>query len=292
MKTKKRVKKVKNMSANEIRYRNMKVGLIALVLLAVGLFFGDNVVENLFNKNTVIQYYRAVKDIPPFTELTPSLFSPVKVEAKNMPDGMIYNFSEVQGSFAKGPIYKGEYLSAADVTTKNDEKNYQYMMEIKADYSGPLEFDKYVDVYTLSKDNVPSALFTNKRLYQAPSAKQLSSDAESGGENVDKKYIKVTKQEMLEYYSKLKTYTFIVLPIETAYTGTSAGEIGDISENTDKEEDLNKEEVATFSWDVKEGETWDSLANDWSTTPDKLKELNKDVKEVKAGIKIKIPESN
>ena len=204
---------------NETRYKKMKIYLGILVVFAVILFCLQNFGLPFLAKENLTQYYRANQDIKPYMELTADMFTPVQVKVDEVPAGLVTNFSEVEGLYANGTIHKGEYLSPEKTMTSNGEEDCVYTMEITADYSGPVQYDD-IDIYTLSKDNVPSLLFKNKRLYSA-GGQVLATDGEEGAtqQTVDKKYIKVTKEEMLEYYSKLHLYQFIILPTAQEYEG-------------------------------------------------------------------------
>ena len=270
------------------RYKRMKIMILVLVFLSIGLFLFQNIGLSFLASKTQTQYYMASKDIQPYTEITADLFTAITVDSDKVPTGFITNFSEVEGTYTKDVMHKGEYLTKYKFTTNNEEKDCIYTMEINADYSGPLEYDTYIDIYTLSKDNVPSLLFSNKKLYSAGTKVLANAETEGAADNtVDKKYIKVTKQEMLEYYSKLKSYSFIVLPVAEGYVGQeSNATIKDVTDDAN----TKTNNTGTFVWEVKENETFASIAQDWGTTEEKLKELNPDVKEVKTGIKIDIPE--
>ncbi|MCR0316878.1 SAF domain-containing protein [[Clostridium] innocuum] len=271
------------------RYKNFMRLIIALLVLSLGLFIFQNFGLKLIEEKQMTQYYVATKDIPVFTKLDPSLFKAVQTETSSIAPGAITNLNEVSNSYAKQQIYKDDLLTQSKVTTKNDEEGYVYTMEITADYSGPLEFGEYVDIYTLSKDNVPALLFSHKKLYAAPTKQLDSADGNGTQEQTtDKRYVKVTKQEMLDYYSKLKTYSFIVLPIEVAYTDQNVANAGTVTtgQATPENDDLNKKE--TFTWEVKKGETFESIAKDWNMKEEDLKALNPDVTELKEGTKIKI----
>lgn len=272
---------------NNTRYKNTKIALVVLVILAIILFVLQNFGMPFLKEESTTQYYRANKDIEPFTELTSDLFTAVTVDINSVPDGFITNFSEVEGSYAKGPIYKNDYLTSQMTVSSNEEEDCIYTMEITADYSGPLVYDTYIDIYTLSKDNVPELLFSNKRLYSA-GTQVLATDGTTTEQSVDKKYIKVTRQEMLEYYSKLKSYSFIILPVAEAYIGTNSIDASfDVKAPAD---DDSAAKVETFEWTVKDGESWESIASDWGTDADTLKGLNRSVDELSEGIKILIPE--
>lgn len=270
------------------RYKNFMRLIIALLVISLGLFVFQNFGLKLIEEKQMTQYYVATKDIPVFTKLDPSLFKAVQTETSSVAPGAVTNLNEVSNSYAKQQIFKDDLLTQSKVTTKNDEDGYVYTMEITADYSGPLEFGEYVDIYTLSKDNVPALLFSHKKLYSAPTKQLDSADGNGTQEQTtDKRYVKVTKQEMLDYYSKLKTYSFIVLPIEAAYTDQNVANAGTVSPNsTTPENDLDKKE--TFTWEVKKGESFESIAKDWNMKEEDLKALNPDITELKEGTKIKI----
>lgn len=277
---------------NETRYKKMKIYLGILVVFAVILFCLQNFGLPFLAKENLTQYYRANQDIKPYMELTADMFTPVQVKVDEVPAGLVTNFSEVEGLYANGTIHKGEYLSPEKTMASNGEEDCVYTMEITADYSGPVQYDDYIDIYTLSKDNVPSLLFKNKRLYSA-GGQVLATDGEEGAtqQTVDKKYIKVTKEEMLEYYSKLHLYQFIILPTAQEYAGTDAlKETGDTSGSDQTvAEQQPADENASFQWTVKANETWDTIAKDWNTSVEDLKALNPSVTELKEGITIMIP---
>lgn len=277
---------------NETRYKKMKIYLGILIIFAVILFCLQNFGLPFLAKESMTQYYRANQDIKPYMELTADMFSPVEAKTGEVPAGLVTNFSEVEGLFANGTIHKGEYLSLEKTMTSNGEENCVYTMEINADYSGPVQYDDYIDVYTLSKDNVPALLFKNKKLYSA-GGQVLATDGEQGTtqQTVDKKYIKVTKEEMLEYYSKLHLYQFIILPTAQEYAGADAlKESGNASENGQTAENQpTGGENNSFQWTVKTNETWDSIAKDWNVSVEDLKALNPSVDELKEGITIMVP---
>lgn len=273
-----------------IRYKRMKIFLIVLLFLTVVLFALQNFGLPFLTNNAVTQYYMANTDIAPYSELTSDMFTRVEVNADEVPSGFVTNFAEVEGHYANGKIHEGDYLTMNDVLATNDEAGLLYTMEITSDYSGPLQYDTYVDIYTLSSDNVTELLFSNKRLYSA-GGQVLAGDGTSTETAVDRKYIKVTKQEMLEYYSKLKSYSIIILPVAEAYVGTQDNATSSsTSSYTPSSSTKDEDEMATFRWTIQEGETWESIAQDWGTDVETLQELNSDIDEVEEGINILIPE--
>ena len=266
------------------RYKNMKIFLGVLLALTVILFFFQNFGIKMLTESARTQYYVATQDIAANTMIDASMITSVEVESDDVLSGLITNDELIVGRYTTENISRGEYISEYLITADNSESELVYTIEITSDYSGPLQYDDFVDIYTLDKDNTTALLFSRKKLYSA-NGQVLSNTSEDGTiteQSVDKKYIKVTKQELQEYYTKLKTHSIIVVPINGEFDATSDDSSTQTSTNTT---------VDVFTWTVKEGETWESIAEDYNTTATVLQQLNAGV-ELEEGINIKIPQED
>ncbi len=267
------------------RYTNMKIFLVILIVLAVVLFLIQNIGMPFLEQETTTQYYVAKTDIQPYTSITPDLFDAVEVDIDAVPSGFITNLDTAAGMYTSKYIYAGEYLTDSLLTVSNEEDDCVYTIEITSDYSGPLEYDGYVDIYLLSKDGIVTELFKSKRLYSA----SISTLEDGSTETVATKYIKVTTAEMMQYYTNLNSYSIIILPIADAYVGITDDVTTPTVDNStnDTTQDTT---VETFEWVAEADDTWESLASDWDIDEDLLRELNPSIDEITEGVVVNIPE--
>lgn len=271
----------------------------------------------MLEEKEVSQYYIAKKELLPFTEVTLDDFIKIEIEKGKEPQGAVVNFANFNGKFAKGTIYKGDILMEERLVDEVDNKDNIYTIEIISDYSGPLKYDDIVDVYTLSNVGVVQLLFDNKKLI-APDGMVLANNNETTEDknSIDKKFIRVSKQEMLNYYSRINKYEFIIIPVGSEFLGSNAASVvtGE-GENTELTKDgikealvtkhdslygkesrgialssvtAGEEETHTVTITATNADSYESIAADWGLTVDELKDINPNVSQVYEGAEINL----
>lgn len=221
------------------KMRTYLITMLVLVLLSAGMFVYVNFFSGREERQTAT-VYTANTDIVGYTEITPDLFTSREIPADAVVDGMVTNLSAVSGTYSKGPIYQGDILTESSITKEIDGKDMEYTINFQPTYSGDVAFGDIVDVYQISPSNEITLLYSRKKVEKA---KTVSSEAvtESGTyEAATALYFKVTKEEMLEYYSKLNSYKFIVLPLNMAYS-----DIEGLIEETDSNDDSTNYNITT-----------------------------------------------
>ena len=233
--------------------------------------------------------YVANRDITVHTELDEGMFDTVRIpvgDTNTLPN-LQTDFSFASESFADTNILKGEYLLKTSYTTENIEDDFVYTMEISPTFAGDLAYGDIIDVYTIDKGENIGLLYSNKKVYKG---KTISTTATGAYEPTQQVYIKVTKQEMLDYYSKLRTHSFIALPITQDYTDADRSEI-DGDNDDDSYVPEAPEEKVLESYTAAEGDTWEDLANFHGISTDELKRYNSTESEfeIVAGMTINVP---
>lgn len=198
------------------KIKGFMITIVLLCVLAIGLF----TYTNFFSDREVIEYatiFVANKDIIAYTEIDAGLFTTKQMPKDAVVDGMITDLEDVKGTYAKGAIYKGDILTQATVTKNNDEAGLIYTMNFQPTYSGDIAFGDIVDVYNIAPDGKISIMYKGKKIQRAKTT-QAAVVEDGSYEQAATLYFKVTQEEMLEYYTKLDDYRFIVLPLNIAYS--------------------------------------------------------------------------
>lgn len=197
--------------------KTFTITMVVLVLISAAMF----VYTNFFSNREEVQYttvYVANSDIVGYTEITETLFTAKEMRADAVLDGMITNLGNVLGTYTKGAMYTGDILTEASITQDISNKDLIYTINFQPTYSGDIAFGDLVDVYQMSPDGKISVLYERKKIEKAKTV-QADAVTENGTyEAASALYFKVTQKEMMEYYSKLASYKFIVLPISAEYT--------------------------------------------------------------------------
>lgn len=202
---------------NDKRYKTLISLMVAMLLVSVALFALDNYFASQDindatvggNEQETIVIYRAIRDIPTYTVLTPNMFEPVTIP-KISDVGFITDINTVVGTYSRGWMFKGNFLTQSSFTTDNFEEGLSYSVEIRIDYSGNIAYGDIVDVYAVANNGTVLPLFTNKKLYQQTG---------QTGSAVTKIYVKVTRDELISYYSVLNSYKIAVIPVDTNQVG-------------------------------------------------------------------------
>lgn len=187
--------------------------MVALLLISVGLFALQNYLASIDKndatiggpaKEETILIYRAVRDIPAYTALTPNMFEAITIP-KIMDVGFVTDINVITGTFAKGYIFKGNFLTQSSFSTDNFEAGLTHSIEIRADFSGNLAYGDIVDVFAVSNDGQVIPLFANKRLHQ---------QSGQSGTTITKMYVRVTRNELISYFSMLNSHKIAVVPVD------------------------------------------------------------------------------
>lgn len=199
---------------NDKKYKRNVAIMVALLVISVALFAIDNFVlvdkgvdatlENTTNTETMT-IYRAVEDIPAYSVVSPTMFERVTVPKMN-DIGFITDINMVTGMYARGTIFKGNFITNTLFSDEDFEAGLAYSMEIRADLVGNIQYGDIVDVYAVSGD-VVTQIFARKKLYQ-----QIGQP----GLTLSRIFIKVNRSELMTYYSMMNSNKFILAPVDTA----------------------------------------------------------------------------
>ena len=270
---------------NNTKYRNFLIIIGVLVLISAGMLAFNWFVL----KSTPVeykQYYRAVRDIPSYTELSSDMFEPVTVESSVNMDGMIDDLASVSGLYSTKALSQGEYLTEDNITNENNEAGLIYTIQINATYVADVAYDDVVDIYSLNQDNSVTLMFGKKKIYRpkttaiADVATTEDDTANPAYESASQMYIKVTENEMLRYYTSLRDAQLIVLP----YDEKNSSELAE-----QNKEPVENEVIDTFDYIVQEGDTWEIIAENFEVSVEDLTAANEGVDELVPGETITMP---
>lgn len=199
---------------NDKRYKTLILLMVALLLISTGLFAlqnylasqneNDATLGNTSKEETII-IYRAIRDIPAYTPLTPNMFEAVTIP-KIANVGFVHDINVILGTNARSYIYRGYFLTESSYSTENIEAGLIHSIEIRADFSGNLSYGDIVDVYAIANNGAVVPLFGSKRLYQQTG---------QSGSAVTRMYVKVTRNELINYYSMQGNHKIAVIPVDT-----------------------------------------------------------------------------
>lgn len=269
--------------------KKYKVFLIIIALLVV--ISGALVAFNaLVLKTEPIQYktyYRANQNINSYTKLTTNMFDPVSVPDTMVMDGMISNIADVVNKYNSTFITKGEYLVTDKLTSDNGEAGLIYSIPITAAYVSDVAYDDYVDIYGIDGNYNITLMYGGKKIYRAKTAAINTENQTNGYESAATMYLHVTKDEMLKYYNSLRDTKLIVLSYNEGVTTDMVNAIADSIMEKDNEE-VNTI-VDTFEYVAIEGDTLESISEDFQVDINDIRLLNPGVTSVKPNDVIKIP---
>lgn len=233
---------------NDKKYKKNIAIMIALLVLTVALYAIQNfilvdkgvdaTIENTTNEETMT-IYRAVEDIPAYSVVSPTMFERVTVPKMN-DIGFITDINMVTGMYARGTIFKGNFITNTLFSDEDFEAGLAYSMEIRADLVGNIQYGDIVDVYAVSGD-VVTQIFSRKKLYQ-----QIGQP----GMTLSRIFVKVNRAELMTYYSMMNSNKFILAPVDTSQLSpldettvglpTEYGNTGDL-DNTETDTITNTE---------------------------------------------------
>ena len=207
---------------NDSKFKGYLIILLLLVALSAGMFVVQNFVIKT-EEATYVNVYKSNQDIAAYERIDASMFQTIQVPEDAVAPGLLTEKEVGQyfgNSYAKSIIYQGEYLTSSLVTRTDEEKGLAYSMQIQPTYVADVAYNDLVDIYTIAPDGSVEELFTNKRLYKSKTEQSVSTGQY---QEAVKLYIRVTRQEMFQYYSLLRTHLFIVLPQLSGEAKMNAG---------------------------------------------------------------------
>lgn len=280
-----------------MKSKNQTLFLIVIALL-VAISVGMTIVNSVVLKNEEVKYiyyYRATKDIPSYTELSADMFEAVPVEETVKLKGMIYsqagNKSELSGKYNKTPILAGEYMTSDLVQKENtEEKGAIYTIEIVGTFVSDVAYGDKVNIYLLNQKNEVEILFKDKMIYKAKTtaiADAATTETQSTAyEAASKLYIRVSENEMRQYYTSLRDNRIIIVSYNENFAADRVLSDGNLSNQVIDTPNVEN----TFPYIVIEGDTWESIAYEFDVDIEVLKGVNPSFSTISEGDSINIPE--
>lgn len=280
----------------------MKTGIV-LTGISVGMFTYQNVIyPNYIESKNLTTIYTASKDIKAGEKITKSMLSAKEIRTTEVIEGMITDLNEVQGRYTKGALFKGEILSKYRLDNEKVDEDQIFTIEFYSEYLSDVSKGDFIAVYVKIKtdDNrlVVRELFPRKEVKVG----QLLSQSSVGNSNQDgsnKIYITVSEQEMKDYYLAQDRGEIIGVKITSndipktglgKFDANSSESLNSVSQNNDSSGQVpTNENGGIMEYEVKEGDTLESIVIKFKTSESKIKELNNNKTIFNAGEVIYVP---
>lgn len=263
-----------------------------LLLVSAGLFGYQNFLMPAQQQASKVPVYIAAEDVPADTVITKEMFKEVSISEDSSLEGSVVNIDEVVGSEVEGGLLKGEQLFLQRLTSDVSEEGNLYV-KVEPDFPIDIRDGENVRVFLQGNTNTGESavveLFNQKKVF---SSSRVTSIAE--GDSVEGYYMRMTDEELNEYYSAKTKGSIIMAKISTTdgdvtkEVKTSTGvDVNDLKDKTDKSDESSDEN--NLRYEVKEGDSIESIAHDLEISKEKLQSMNENVETVKAGDFINIP---
>ena len=284
---------------NKKRQRNLNLILILLATASMGMFAYSNIYFPNFAEENKVTVYVATQEIPAHVDLEEGMFQAVKVSENSYIPGSITNLSEVLGKQLNGKLEKGELLFHSRIAEES-ENDGPLVAELAIPTSIPLKHNDTIRVYVQYVQNgkvVVDKLFDAKKViarekingssvgekFENATNQVLAANGDSAVV-----YVRLTDEEVIEYQKAINTGTLYAVKIDGEEDEGSIVEGSQISEYQVKEkQDKNGNTIALY--EVKEGDTIQSIAQRFTTTEERIMELNNGKTNFKPGDKIQVP---
>lgn len=285
------------------KYRRLNTILIVLGILSVLMFAYANVYQPHFAPKERVTVFVAKEDIPAFVDLTQDMFEPVHVEKQSVPKGAITNLNDVLGKHQlSGKLYKGEMLFKNRLADPTDSDG-PLIAEIQAPTSIPLKHNDSIRIYVqyINEEGkvVVEELFHEKKVISrnvlqngssiGDRAEQFAKDAVSASNDGNVIYVRLTDQEVLKYQEAINIGELYIVKIDGEETEADLGSSKTVSDQPAKQQETEESNVEVGYYEVQEGDTVETIANRFSTSPEVIVELNGGSSDFNPGDRIKVP---
>lgn len=276
--------------------RNQKNNILMIVgflFLAMGLFAYQNFVMPAQKQAQRAIVYVANQDLADNTvidQANKEQFKAVQVSEESVVPGSVTNIKQVHGKVIEGGLLEGELLTGKRLVDESSEDGELYA-KIEPDFPVDIRDGENVAVFVRHYDDADrkervDVIFEQKQVH---SSSRVTSIIE--GESSQGYYLRLTEEELKDYYLAKNKGAIIVAKI-----APNAGDITDVLQTIEQaEEEAAVEstvEVDGASYEVGEGETYESIAHDNEVSVADLKEANPELNQVRPGTKIVIPGIN
>lgn len=290
---------------NSKKYKITIALVVALILLATGLFIFDNFYLAQKERQNLVEIYVAKDDIQAYTKITEDMFKRIAINRDSVIPSYVTNVKEVAGQELMGAILKGEPLTSVRLSKESLRDEGQFSLKIEPDFVGDVQQEDLVRVYVQltdrnTKESQMKVLFDAKKVKKITSADNVILTG-SQGVKVANVHINATEQELQDYYiAKQKGLIIVakydVLDINEVETKAKDTEMenkfdanSDIVENSSRPTEENEEGISVMSYVVQAGETIDSLSIKFKTDIETISNLNEGREVFEAGETIIVP---
>lgn len=275
--------------------KNNILMIIGFLVLAIGLFAYQNFVMPAQQQAQRAVVYVANQDLADNTTIdqtNTAQFKAIQVSEESVVPGSVTNLNQVHGKVIEGGLLEGELLSSKRLVDKETEEGDLYA-KVEPDFPVDIRDGENIAVYVRYYDDAErrdkvDLIFDQKQVH---SSSRVTSLIE--GDSAQGYYLRLTQEELRQYYLAKNKGAIIVAKI-----APNAGDITEVLqtlEPSDEAKEETKEESTTAdraSYEVGEGETYESIAHDNELSVSDLKAANPELNEVTAGINIVIPGMN
>ncbi|RKO61795.1 LysM peptidoglycan-binding domain-containing protein [Caldibacillus debilis] len=283
------------------KHRGLNITLILLASLSVGMFAYANVYQPNFAPKEKVTVYVAAENIPAHVDLSADMFRSVKVDKDSYINGAVTNLDGVIGKQLSAKLLKGEILFKGRIAEES-ESDGPLIAEIRVPTSMPLRHNDTIRIYVqyIEEDGKVTVeeLFHEKKVISRDvlanskglgnMAEQLAKEAVSTSSDGSVIYVRLTDEEVMEYQKALNTGELYVVKVEGEEAGETMSSGKTVSERPAKEKDDEKTHSVGY-YEVQEGDTVESIAKRFMTTPEVIVELNGGATKFKTGQRIKVP---
>lgn len=197
------------------RYQTFLVTSLVICGISILMFIYQNFIyERIEAKNTV-EIFVSNTALYAYDSIKREQFNTIEIPVENVINGMITDFSQVEGQYLKHSLQPGEVLVKNQLTTDNHHEEGDLLIPIEGHYVSDIVPNDLVSVYVLRTEQVNNKieyhienLFQSKRIYRNGQL-GINPSVYVDGEAYNI-YIRVTPEELDAYYQALKSGELII----------------------------------------------------------------------------------
>lgn len=278
--------------------RNNVVALSTILVASGSLFAYQNFVIPSKEASSSRIVYVARENLSRDTEIEANRndqFTPIKVNGDSVIEGSVTDLSQVDGKYIEGGLLKGELLSTMRLK-ENTKEEGDYFVKVEPDFPVDIRDGEEVAVFVRGynegdgREQVVS-LFDSKR---ATASSRVTNLLE--GESTEGYYLRLTERELVDYYLAKNVGAIIfakIVPnsVDVTEKIQAEGTIQDLAKIEKTEETEESEfQDGDVRYEVKEGDTFESIAHDLEISVETLKGANPGKDQATTGQFINIPQ--
>lgn len=281
--------------------------IVTFLLISIGLFVFQNFVMPAQQQAKRAVVYVASKDLSDETLIdiqAGDQFKTIQISEDSIIEGSVLDLSSVNGKVIEGGLLEGELLTTKRLTDETKESG-DLFVKVEPDFPVDIRDGENVQVFVQGDFgegyNEVKSLYKQKKVYSSSRVTNLIEGDSSQGY-----YLRMDEQELKDYYLSKARGAIILAkisptagditknmvltnkPLDALVEKTVEENSVDVSE----EGEITSSTDAAVRYEVKEGDTFESVAHSFEMPVEAIKAVNPSISELKAGEYISLPGQN